>query len=89
MQKAWDNAIDRLADRAAQEMGATTIDAVAEMSTPQQAGQLLAESKRVFILTGAGISAASGIRTFRGTGGYWTSDKDEDDPKKILTLNYF
>lgn len=32
---------------------------------------LLAESKHVVVLTGAGVSAESGIPTFRGPGGYW------------------
>jgi len=89
MQKAWDCTIDRLGDRVASEMGPTTVDAVAEMGTPLQAGELLAQAKRVFFMTGAGISASSGIRTFRGTGGYWTSNTEEEDPKKILTLSYF
>lgn len=59
------------------------------MGTSRQAAELLAEARRVFVLTGAGISAASGIRTFRGTGGYWNSESGEEDPKKILTLSYF
>jgi NAD-dependent SIR2 family protein deacetylase len=32
---------------------------------------MVKKAKRVFILTGAGMSAGSGIRTFRDTGGYW------------------
>ena len=31
----------------------------------------LARSKRIVVLTGAGISAESGIPTFRGAGGFW------------------
>jgi NAD-dependent deacetylase len=32
---------------------------------------LLAEARFVLVLTGAGISAESGVPTFRGAGGYW------------------
>jgi len=35
-------------------------------------------SERVFILTGAGISAESGIRTFRDAGGLWESYRFEE-----------
>ncbi len=31
----------------------------------------LAEARRITVLTGAGVSAASGVPTFRGTGGLW------------------
>lgn len=34
--------------------------------------ETLAEHRRLTILTGAGISAESGIPTFRGPEGYWT-----------------
>lgn len=32
---------------------------------------LLARSQRITVLTGAGVSAESGVATFRGTGGLW------------------
>src|SRR5438132_8189583 len=35
-------------------------------------------SERVFILTGAGISAESGISTFRDAGGLWEKHRVED-----------
>jgi len=39
---------------------------------------LIANSTRLAVLTGAGISAESGIPTFRGTGGLWRNFKPED-----------
>ena len=38
----------------------------------------LAKSPRVTVVTGAGVSAASGIPTFRGAGGLWRSHRPED-----------
>ncbi|HPT28722.1 MAG TPA: NAD-dependent deacylase [Bryobacteraceae bacterium] len=43
-----------------------------------QAQQWLRESRRIAVLTGAGISAESGVPTFRGPGGLWKSFKSED-----------
>lgn len=38
----------------------------------------VAGARRVFVLTGAGISAESGVPTFRGDGGLWRSHRAED-----------
>lgn len=38
----------------------------------------LAAAKRVTVLTGAGVSAASGVPTFRGAGGLWRQFRPED-----------
>ncbi len=40
--------------------------------------RLLRDAKRVFILTGAGISAESGVPTFRGVDGLWRSFRPEE-----------
>jgi NAD-dependent deacetylase len=40
---------------------------------------------RVFVITGAGVSAESGIPTFRGKGGYWRNL----DPTKLATPEAF
>ncbi len=42
--------------------------------------------KTVTILTGAGISAESGIPTFRGPEGYWTVGSREYHPQEFLNL---
>ncbi len=44
------------------------LEAIGEIAVP----------KRVVVLTGAGISAESGIPTFRGAGGLWKSHRPED-----------
>lgn len=38
----------------------------------------LASARRVAVLSGAGLSAASGLATFRGSGGLWRSYRAED-----------
>ncbi|RKY83581.1 NAD-dependent protein deacylase [candidate division KSB1 bacterium] len=45
----------------------------------------LNNSKRVVAFTGAGISAESGIPTYRGKGGFWT----KYDPDKYASIDYF
>lgn len=44
----------------------------------QQARKWLREAASVVVLTGAGISAESGVPTFRGSGGLWRSYRPED-----------
>ncbi len=44
----------------------------------RRAKELLARARRVAVLTGAGISAASGIPTFRGPEGLWQGFRPED-----------
>jgi NAD-dependent deacetylase len=42
-----------------------------------RARELLASAREVVVLTGAGISAESGVPTFRGSGGLWKSFRPE------------
>jgi NAD-dependent deacetylase len=51
----------------------------------QLAAEILAGSLRGLALTGAGVSAESGIPTFRGEGGLWT----RYDPVKVASIEYF
>src|SRR5438874_6269552 len=44
----------------------------------EQAARLLRPAKRVAVLTGAGISAESGLATFRGAGGLWEGSRVEE-----------
>ncbi len=53
--------------------------------TVQRAADLLAGARRGVALTGAGISAESGIPTFRGEGGLWT----RYDPVKVSSIESF
>lgn len=48
------------------------------MGTIEQAQTWLAEATSVAVLTGAGISAESGVPTFRGAGGLWKNNKPEE-----------
>jgi NAD-dependent deacetylase len=50
-----------------------------------QAAGLVAAARRGVAFTGAGVSAESGIRTFRGNNGLWK----QYDPVKTATLSYF
>ena len=50
-----------------------------------RAAELVARARRGVAVTGAGISAESGIPTFRGEGGLWR----QYDPVKVATLDRF
>ncbi|KAL1124472.1 hypothetical protein AAG570_001098 [Ranatra chinensis] len=39
---------------------------------------ILQKAKRIVVLTGAGVSAESGVPTFRGSGGFWRTYKSQD-----------
>src|ERR1700694_1322242 len=53
--------------------------------TVQRAAELLAAARSGLALTGAGVSAESGIPTFRGEGGLWT----KFDPVKVASIEAF
>jgi NAD-dependent deacetylase len=47
-------------------------------SSVEAARAVVARAKSVAVLTGAGVSAESGIPTFRSNGGYWRTHRFED-----------
>lgn len=47
-------------------------------SGPERAREILGEAVSVLVLTGAGISADSGVPTFRGEGGLWREHRPEE-----------
>jgi NAD-dependent SIR2 family protein deacetylase len=54
--------------------------------SPASAGKIMQNTNNIMVLTGAGISAASGIPTYRGEGGGKYDQKDAWDPTKVLSL---
>jgi NAD-dependent deacetylase len=53
--------------------------------TVQRAAELLFGARNGVALTGAGVSAESGIPTFRGSGGLWS----QYDPVKVASIDNF
>ena len=51
----------------------------------RKAAELVSAARRIVAFTGAGVSAESGIPTYRGAGGLWT----EYDPEKFANIAYF
>jgi NAD-dependent deacetylase len=43
-----------------------------------RARRLLGDAERIVVLTGAGVSAESGVPTFRGSGGLWKTRRPEE-----------
>lgn len=57
--------------------------------TDQRIRRLLEGNGNLVVLTGAGISAESGIPTFRGKDGFWVSGSKEYQPQQIATHEMF
>lgn len=53
--------------------------------TVERAAELLSAARKGVAFTGAGVSAESGIPTFRGEGGLWT----KYDPVKVASIDSF
>ncbi len=50
---------------------------------------VVADGREILVLTGAGISAESGIPTFRGQDGYWTIGSRNYQPEELATMRAF
>ena len=60
--------------------------------TPEQAAAVMFGKKKFLVLTGAGLSAASGVPTFRGNEGFWKTKKNyggESNPEALLMKEFF
>jgi len=58
--------------------------------SPKKAAEFMVGKKNIMVLTGAGISAASGIPTFRGESGFWKKSYNGiNDPMKLCTRSHF
>ncbi len=49
-----------------------------DLSALRRVTNALAEARSIFVLTGSGISAESGLPTFRGAGGLWRTHRVEE-----------
>lgn len=58
----------------------------ADGMTPEDVRDLIAQSSRITVLTGAGISTDSGIPDFRGPKGVWTRNPEAE---KMATLQHY
>ena len=95
MYKEFSKALSSMADNIARSMGPGFrlsegwTGPIAKKIAVDEAVQVLLKSKNIVFLTGAGLSAASGIPTFRGEGGFWRVGEDEYEAQKVLTYRFF
>merc|ERR1719159_2211357 len=61
----------------------------AELVPLESIAQVLRRSRKVALLTGAGVSAESGIPTFRGSDGFWTIGSANYRPQEMATFEMF
>ncbi|KIM44834.1 hypothetical protein M413DRAFT_363794 [Hebeloma cylindrosporum] len=69
-------------------------DKLSQYNTVADAVQLIRQSQRILILTGAGISVSCGIPDFRSRDGLYASLKSKgeyelDDPQQMFDIRYF
>ncbi|KAJ7612505.1 SIR2-domain-containing protein [Mycena polygramma] len=69
-------------------------DRLPEYNTVEDAVRLIRDSRRIIILTGAGISVSCGIPDFRSRDGLYASlkqkgDYELDDPQQMFDINFF
>ncbi|MHA2090299.1 MAG: SIR2 family NAD-dependent protein deacylase [Candidatus Kariarchaeaceae archaeon] len=60
-----------------------------KLDVPEELISLIQSANRILVLTGAGISAESGIPTFRGKEGYWVVGSRNYYPEEMATHRFF
>ena len=63
-----------------------TTPPTADPEAVRRAAQLVADARRIVVLTGAGISTDSGIPDFRGPDGMWTRNPETE---KLSTIDHY
>jgi len=61
----------------------------AKMITEHTLAEKLSQATNLMVLTGAGISAESGIPTYRGADGFWTERSNNYQPSQLFTWKKF
>jgi NAD-dependent deacetylase len=59
-------------------VGSARLDRAPQLKELAEARALLERAESIVVLTGAGVSAESGVPTFRGQGGLWKSRRPEE-----------
>ncbi|KAI6655093.1 NAD-dependent protein deacylase sirtuin-5, mitochondrial-like [Oopsacas minuta] len=87
-----------MADRGLPDIFGFPVDAREEQKDMNGFRKVLAHAKSVVALTGAGVSAESGVPTFRGAGGYWrtyqaqqlaTPEAFSEDPSLVWEFYHY
>jgi len=89
-QRKFDTMIEKTVGAIGQAMGLSRAELrPAQLIDEAMVAQVLRRSTRVVVLTGAGVSAESGIPTFRGADGFWTVGSENYRPEELATWQKF
>lgn len=85
--KAKFDALNRMAVEKIMGLGGSSTSDLrpASLISSARVAQVLRRSQNLVVLTGAGISAESGIPTFRGADGFWTVGSKHYQPQELAT----